>query len=96
MRPEHWDEDPAWDGAWTVRGYRGVAWRVLGWELWADEDTEWSGCYQRSGWVLAHMVGDDRYSRFDPKDLTKLDDEDFCHECGQVGCTHDGLEREEE
>lgn len=43
--------------------------------------------------LRAVMVGDDREHIVDPEDLTKIEEADFCHECGQIGCTHDGLER---
>jgi hypothetical protein len=36
------------------------------------------------------MVGDDREHIVDPADLIVIDDEDYCHSCGQLGCTHDG------
>ncbi len=65
-----------------------VAWRVLGWELEPDEDTEWSGIFQRSGQVLAIMVGDDSVHRFEPDELFPLDIEHFCPSCGQIGCSH--------
>jgi hypothetical protein len=39
------------------------------------------------------MVGDDRVFAFEVDELTKLDEADFCHQCGQIGCTHDGWER---
>jgi hypothetical protein len=50
------------------------------------EDTE-------CGEVLAVMVGDDKRHRIDIDDLIPLDDLDYCLECGQIGCTHDGRER---
>ncbi len=65
-----------------------VAWRVLGWELEPDDDTEWTGIYQRSGQVLAIMVGDDSVHKFDVEDLHPLDVEQFCGSCGQIGCSH--------
>lgn len=65
-----------------------VAWRVLGWELEPDEDTEWTGIYQRSGQVLAIMVGDDSVHRFEPDDMQPISIEQFCSECGQIGCKH--------
>lgn len=40
--------------------------------------------------VIAVMVGDDREHTVSVEDITRLDDEAYCHECGQVGCTHDG------
>jgi hypothetical protein len=106
--------------AYTVQGYRGVAWRVYGWELegvFPEYETECS-CFGedvhcrfcdgsgkvwiqedepeevRTGRVICVMVGDDRRFTFDPDELTPLDDLDYCASCGQVGCTHDGRERE--
>jgi len=80
--------------AYTADGWgAGIAWRVRGWETEPDDDTEWSGMENRTGKVIAVMVGDDRQFSFDPDDLTPLDDDDFCHECGQVGCCHDGRDR---
>ena len=38
--------------------------------------------------VVAHMIGDDKDWTFDITDLTPLDDEAFCRECGQIGCGH--------
>jgi hypothetical protein len=81
--------------AYCVRGYAGVAFYVLGWEIEPDEDTEWSGCEVRTGRVLAVMVGDDQRHSLDPDDVTELPREDYCAGCGQIGCTHDGLDRSE-
>ncbi len=72
--------------AYAVKGYRGIAWRVLGWELEPDEDTEWSGYYNRSGNVLAIMKGDDRVFTLEQDDFTPLGDDDYCPGCGQIGC----------
>lgn len=80
--------------AYTVRGYRGIAFYVLGWETEPDEDTIWTGQETRTGCVLAVMVGDDFRHSVDPGDLTALDREAYCGECGQIGCAHDGLTRE--
>jgi hypothetical protein len=79
--------------AYSVKGHKGIAWSVLGWELEPNEDTEWSGYYNRSGNVLAIMVGDDRVFAFEPDELTPINETDYCHVCGQIGCTHDGLDR---
>lgn len=80
--------------AYTVAGWgAGIAWRVLGWGTEPDEDTEWTGMETRTGQVLAVMIGDDRRFAVDPTDLTPLAREAYCGECGQVGCSHDGLER---
>jgi len=40
--------------------------------------------------VRAVMVGDDREHIIPVDDLTVIEDEDYCHECGQIGCTADG------
>lgn len=39
-----------------------------------------------TGQLVCVMVGDDAEWTFDPADLTPIDDEEFCHCCGQVGC----------
>lgn len=44
--------------------------------------------------MVAVMVGDDRKHTVDVDDLVPLADEDYCHVCGQIGCTHDGIDRE--
>jgi hypothetical protein len=40
------------------------------------------------------MVGDDREHEVALDDLIDVDDDDFCSECGQVGCGHDGRAEE--
>jgi hypothetical protein len=40
--------------------------------------------------VIAVMVGDDRAHTVDVADLTKINEDDFCGDCGQVGCVADG------
>ena len=79
--------------AYTVKGYRGIAFYVLGWETEPDEDTEWTGMETRTGRVLAVMVGDDYRHSVDPEDLAPIAREAYCGGCGQIGCGHDGLER---
>ena len=82
------------DSAYRADGWSdGIAWSVYDYESVPDEDTDWTGYECATGRVLAHMVGDDRLFAFDPDDLTPLAEEDFCHVCGQVGCTHDGYDR---
>ena len=90
------DEKAFQADAYTVRGYRGIAHRVLGWEVEADEDTEWSGYYNRTGRVVTVMIGDDRPECCDPEDVEPIAREDYCGICGQMGCTHDGYDREED
>jgi hypothetical protein len=36
--------------------------------------------------VETHMVGDDTTFIFDTQEVTKIEDEDFCGGCGQIGC----------
>lgn len=73
--------------AYTADGWSsGIAWRVTRWQTEPDEDTEWTGYEQPTGRLVAHMIGDDRDFTFEPEELTPLEDEDFCSECGQVGC----------
>ena len=93
---EHYEIDkeafPA--DAYTVTRFAGVAFHVLGWETEPDDDTEWSGYENRTGKVIAVMIGDDHMYAFYPDDVTPMAREDYCGQCGQVGCTHDGYDRE--
>ena len=77
-------------GRYTIDGWRGIAWYVDRIETAPDEDTEWTGIEEPTGNVVCVMVGDDREFVFDPDDLTEVPEDDYCHECGQVGCTADG------
>jgi len=43
--------------------------------------------------VRVVMVGDDREHVVFHEDLRPLDEADYCAECGQIGCTHDGRDR---
>lgn len=73
-----------------------IAYRVLGWETEPTADTEWDGIEERTGKVVAHMIGDDRLYVFDVDDLAPLDELAYCAECGQIGCAHDGRDRTED
>jgi hypothetical protein len=98
MNIRHYEIDKDTFNADAYREKRGasVAWTVLGWETVPDEDTEWSGYEYRTGRIVAVMVGDDSKHTFDPDDLIPLSREEYCGECGQIGCSHDGYDREEE
>lgn len=87
------DPDP-WPDAVRVRGFSGVACWVRGWQTEPDEDTEWSGIEERTGMLVVTMVGDDAHHLVDPEDIEPLAREDYCGVCGQIGCAHDGLDRE--
>jgi len=93
MSRTHYESDDATFSAdaYKVSGYEGVAWHVYGWETEPDEDTEWSGIENRTGKVVAVMVGDDRMFSFDPDELTPITAEDYCPSCGQTGCKHGRL-----
>lgn len=94
----HYEEDdtafPA--NAYTVKGYSGIAFYARGWETEPDEDTEWSGIEERTGRVVVTMIGDDHCYVVDESDITPLEREAYCSECGQIGCSHDGLDRSEQ
>lgn len=90
------DKDTFNAPAYKVKGQPGVAWHVLGWETAPDKDTEWTGQEERTGRVVAVMVGDDHHETFSPEDLEPIKRRDYCGSCGQIGCGHDGLDRDEE
>jgi len=87
------DPDPYPDAV-RIVGDNGVAWHVLGWQTEPDEDTHWSGYENRTGQLVCVMVGDDAHWLHDPEDIQALDREDYCGVCGQIGCGHDGLDRD--
>ena len=97
----HLDNDRTIDtnDRFIVAGYGGVAWYVVGLEYETVYDYEWNdefGCEDEiaiermTGMVRAIMVGDDRVELIDPDDLVVIDEDDYCHGCGQIGCGHDG------
>jgi len=46
------------------------------------------------GMVEVVMVGDDRVHVVDPDELEKIEDHEYCHDCGQIGChSNTGEER---
>lgn len=93
MRVNYETDDSFNADAYCVQGWRGVAWHVLGWATEPDEDTEWSGYESRTGMLVCRMVGDDAHHFYDPEDVEAIPEDDYCHECGQIGCTADGRER---
>lgn len=67
--------------AYSVLGYKGIAFCVLGWEVKSTEDEG-----DRTGNLVMVMIGDDRHHSIDPDDISPLNDEDYCSTCGQIGC----------
>lgn len=55
-----------------VQHYPGIAWRIVGW---ASE-----------GFVQAVMIGDNREFTIDIDDLAEIQNDEYCHCCGQIGC----------
>jgi len=82
------DDDSFPADAYQASGWQGIAWSVLGWETEPTEETVWSGYEERTGKVVAIMIGDDRPFTFEPDDLTPIDETQYCHSCGQIGCPH--------
>jgi len=78
------DEQTFSDRAYKEKDSPGVAWHILGWELVPDWET---GEYERTGWIIAVMVGDDYPYKFEPGELVPLQEGEYCPECGQIGCT---------
>lgn len=75
------------DGKYMINNWEGIAWRLLGYVEVLDEDYEWSGITNvDESHVNAVMIGDDRVFTFEVGDLILIDEEDFCPECGQIGC----------
>jgi hypothetical protein len=75
------------------------SWTDESWELVCDEeecDHTSDMCYyyiepeefEDEERVVVVMVGDDWKHTVYAEDLTKIDEEDYCHGCGQIGCGH--------
>jgi hypothetical protein len=87
MRRNYEKEKGEFPGAYAVKGWgKGIAWRVLGWETEPDDDTEWTGIENRTGRIVAVMIGDDRHFSVDPDDVKAIEEGSYCPECGQIGC----------
>ena len=79
----------------TVDGYRGIAFYVHEYPI-VESTEEWDDEFECEvlvetedfDWAVMVMVGDDREHIIDISDLTPLDDDEYCRECGQIGCAH--------
>jgi len=71
-----------------VEGYGGIAFRCLGYRTYRDGDYDWTGIevtdYTR---VRMVMIGDDHVYVVDIEDIMPINDDEYCPECGQIGCT---------
>lgn len=79
-----------------VKGWKGVAFKVLGPEMIEVDCLNSHTDYElrpHEHNMRVVMVGDDKVHIVDKDDCTEIPEEDYCHECGQIGCTHDGLDR---
>lgn len=90
-----------------VERWDGVAFYYYGDEMgWTEENWTWDGegdpddeasyIYDEpeevpTGNVIMVMVGDDEKHIIDPEECTELDDDEFCTECGQIGCKGDRI-----
>lgn len=84
------------DARYSVAGYEGIAFYLRGYVEHVVESEvyhEDADLYEYVPMlvvddqnVIAVMVGDDREHIVDVDDLTKIDDEDYCSGCGQIGC----------
>jgi hypothetical protein len=82
------DKDAFPHDAYTIKGWgKGIAFRVLGWEREMDRFAEMEQV-GRTGLVAVHMVGDNKVYFEQVSNLVPLKDEDYCQNCGQVGCGH--------
>jgi hypothetical protein len=84
-------------GSFTVDGWDGIAWRAIKYVerqvVCYDRDIgEWVKTEIYEDWIVAVMIGDDRRHEIEVSEITMIDDDDYCSECGALGCTHDGRE----
>jgi hypothetical protein len=83
-KPDY-EEDPESFPAdtYSCTHWPGIAMRVLGWDI--IEDTY--DHVERTGRVTVRMVGDDKHWYVDRDTLAPIPEEEYCHDCGQIGCT---------
>jgi hypothetical protein len=85
------------DAKYRIGSWGDIAWRVLSYAThqepiysYTEEDeieevVDWEEVEDQTR-VVCVMVGDDHKFTFDVDELTKLEDEDYCSCCGQIGC----------
>lgn len=53
-----------------------------------EEDGYWDEEEVETGMAEMVMVGDDHIHIVDPDDIEELPEDEFCRDCGQIGCGH--------
>ena len=74
-------------GRFRVEGRGLVAWRYAGQhfdKIYNPEEEDYDEV--ESDMVNMVMVGDDENHVIDPLDVAAISEEDYCPECGQIGC----------
>jgi hypothetical protein len=89
------------DSAYRIEGYDGIAWGLRGYaKEWTEEWYEDVGTQSMPDYIVhepeeiedrtrveAVMIGDDRVFTFGIDEITPIDEDEYCPECGQIGCT---------
>jgi hypothetical protein len=60
--------------AYKIDGWNGIAWR--------------RARKTKDGRAFMTMIGDDRVFEVDAEDVHHIRDDEYCPECGQIGCGH--------
>lgn len=79
--------------AWRIVGWEQV-WEPITYLATDDDGNEWEEDSGEGEWIdspdcsriVAIMVGDDRKFTFDVSDVSAITSDDYCADCGQVGC----------
>lgn len=79
-------DDPITDGPLKGKTVRVDGWPAIACYVVADDG---------ENEAVVVMVGDDQQHRVDRDDCTEIGDLDYCADCGQIGCGHDGRDRSE-
>ena len=79
------------DAHFRVKGWAGIAFVAMGYlaeypEL--TEDDPEPGLVLDKSRIVVVMVGDDKRHIVAASDLIPLNEDEFCPECGQIGCGH--------
>lgn len=78
------EEGVDFDARYQIGPYA-VAWTLLGWQhVWDEELEDWMP--DLGGRIAARMVGDDHIEFVNAEDLRKIEDDEYCSTCGQLGC----------